>query len=90
MTKKTNSSFIDTDIIQKIGGFQGEKLLSRVLNSFEFYLFVHKYIAEEELILGGNAQDQFYQQRLVLTMAAGIDHHRSRTLHAYLVAGPEH
>lgn len=52
MTKKINSSFIDTDIIQKIGGYHKEKLLSKILNSFGYNLYIHEYLAREELIFG--------------------------------------
>jgi len=53
MISKENSSFLDTDIIQKVGGFKREKLLSKIISSFNFDLFIHKYLVEEELILKG-------------------------------------
>lgn len=60
MTRKTNSSFIDTDIIQKIGGYRGEKLLSKILCSFDYNLYIHEYLLQEELILGGSALEQLH------------------------------
>ena len=59
MTKKIKNAFIDTDIIQKIGGFRRENLLSVILMNLGYNLFIHKYLVDEELILQGNALDQF-------------------------------
>ena len=58
MTKNNNSSFIDTDIILKIGGYHGEKLLRKILMSFGYKLFLHEYLLSEELIFGGSALEQ--------------------------------
>lgn len=55
---KTENSFIDTDIINKIGGFKTENLLARILNSFEYNLYIHEYVVGEELILPGPAKNQ--------------------------------
>lgn len=52
MTKRIKSSFIDTDIIQKIGGYRNEKLLSKILTSFGYDLYIHEYLIQEELIFG--------------------------------------
>ncbi len=52
-------SFLDTDIILKIGGFQKERLLSKILMSFNYKLYIHEYIVNEELILKGSAFEQF-------------------------------
>lgn len=52
MTKRIKSSFIDTDIIQKIGGYRNEKLLSKILTSFGYDLYIHEYLIPEELIFG--------------------------------------
>ena len=59
MTKKIRNAFIDTDIIQKIGGFRRENLLSKILMDLGYNLYIHEYLVEEELILKGNALDQF-------------------------------
>lgn len=61
MISKENCSFLDTDIIQKVGGFRKEKLLRKILISFNFNLFIHKYLVDEELILKGSAREQFDQ-----------------------------
>jgi len=53
------NSLLDTDIIQKIGGFRGVPLLKKILLSFDYQLFVHSYIVNEELILDGPARSQF-------------------------------
>lgn len=58
MTTKTNSAFIDTNIIQKIGGYRGEELLSKILCSFGYNLYIHEYVMEEELIFGLDALKQ--------------------------------
>lgn len=52
MTMKTRSSFLDTDIILKIGGYRGEKLLRKILSSFGLELYIHEYLIQEELIFG--------------------------------------
>ena len=59
MTKKIKNAFIDTDIIQKIGGFRRENLLSKILMDLGYNLYIHEYLVKEELILQGNALDQF-------------------------------
>ena len=59
MTKKIKNAFIDTDIIQKIGGFRAENLLSKILLDLGYNLHIHEYLVKEELILQGNALDQF-------------------------------
>lgn len=58
MTTKTNSAFIDTNVIQKIGGYRGEELLSKILCSFGYNLYIHEYVMEEELIFGDTALKQ--------------------------------
>jgi len=58
MTTKTNSAFIDTNVIQKIGGYKGEELLSKILCSFGYNLYIHEYVMEEELIFGDDALKQ--------------------------------
>ena len=58
MTKKTKNCFIDTDIVQKLGGFKGEKLLRKVLYSFGYNLYIHEYLVNEELIFGEKALEQ--------------------------------
>lgn len=57
MNDKCNS-FIDTDIVMKIGGFNGDKLLEKVLCSFGYNLFLHEYLLNEELIFEGDAREQ--------------------------------
>lgn len=52
------SSFVDTDIVLKIGGYQGEKLLRKILLSFGYNLYIHEYLIQEELIIGGQAVEQ--------------------------------
>lgn len=52
------SSFVDTDIILKIGGYQGEELLRKILLSFGYDLYIHEYLLQEELIIGGKALEQ--------------------------------
>lgn len=59
MVNNENCSFLDTDIIQKIGGYKREKLLSKILNSFNYNLFIHEYLVVEELIFRGLAREQF-------------------------------
>ena len=59
MMKRSKNAFIDTDIILKIGGFRSENLLSRILMDLGYSLYIHEYLVLEELILQGNAQDQF-------------------------------
>lgn len=61
MTKKTRSSFLDTDIIIKIGGFRGEKLLSKILCSFGYKNYIHEYLLQEELIFGDVALEQLHE-----------------------------
>lgn len=58
MTTKTNSAFIDTNIIQKIGGYKGEELLSKILYNFGYNLYIHEYLIEDELIFGDFALKQ--------------------------------
>lgn len=58
MTTKTNSAFIDTNVIQKIGGFRGAELLGKVLCSFGYNLYIHEYLIKEELIFGEFALKQ--------------------------------
>lgn len=52
------SSFVDTDILLKIGGFHGEELLKKILLSFGYDLYIHEYLLQEELIIGGKASEQ--------------------------------
>ncbi len=61
MTKKISNSFIDTDIIQKLGGYRSDSLLRKFLTSFGGNLFIHEYLVQEELIFRGPALDQFNQ-----------------------------
>jgi len=58
MKIKIKSSFIDTDVILKIGGYSGEKLLSKVLSSFGYNLYIHEYLIQEELIFGESLLEQ--------------------------------
>ena len=58
MTMTTRSSFLDTDIVLKIGGYRGEKLLSKILCSFGYKLCIHEYLIQEELIFGDVALEQ--------------------------------
>lgn len=51
-------AFVDTDIIMKIGNFRGEKLLSKILLSFGYDLYIHEYLKNEELVYGGQALKQ--------------------------------
>lgn len=53
-----DSSFIDTDIIYKLGEYSNENLLSKVLLSLDFNLYIHEYILSEELILKNNSKSQ--------------------------------
>lgn len=57
MSEKSNA-FIDTDIIIKIGGFQGERLLDKILSSYKYNLFLHEYLVEEELVFNQYALEQ--------------------------------
>lgn len=52
MMTKNSGSFIDTDIILKLGEYSNEMLLKKVLNSFGFDLYLHEYIMREELVFG--------------------------------------
>jgi len=52
------NALLDTDIIMKIGGFAEEKLLSKILMSFQSSLFIHEYLIQEELLTGKLALDQ--------------------------------
>ncbi len=61
MTRKTRSAFIDTDIILKIGGYKGEKLLRKILCSFGYNLYLHEYLVQEELIFGKLALEQLHE-----------------------------
>ena len=53
-----DSSFIDTDIIYKLGEYSNEDLLSKVLLSLDLNLYIHEYIMSEELILKNNSKNQ--------------------------------
>jgi predicted nucleic acid-binding protein len=55
------NSFIDTDIVMKIGGYTGEKLLEKVLCSFGYNLFLHEYLLNEELIFNEHAIEQLQE-----------------------------
>lgn len=55
MAKKTKGSFLDTDIILKIGSYSGENLLKKILCSFGYNLYIHEYLIEEELMSGNKA-----------------------------------
>jgi len=52
------SSYIDTDVVLRIGGYREEKLLSKILLSFGYTLYIHEYLVKEELISGGIAKEQ--------------------------------
>lgn len=54
----TKNSFIDTDIIMKIGGIKGQKLLKKIFLSLNCNLFIHEYVMKEELIFGSHALEQ--------------------------------
>lgn len=58
MTTKTRSSFLDTDIILKIGDYRGENFLRTILCSFDLELYIHEYLVQEELIFGELALKQ--------------------------------
>jgi len=58
MMTKSKSLFIDTDIVIKIGGFHGDKLLKKTLMSFGYVLYLHEYLLDEELVFGESALEQ--------------------------------
>ncbi|MCT4612612.1 MAG: hypothetical protein N4A47_04500 [Clostridia bacterium] len=53
-----NSAFIDTDIVIKIGNYEGEDLLKKILGSYDYDLYIHEYIIKEELLSSENAKRQ--------------------------------
>lgn len=62
MTKKSRPcSFIDTDIIIKVGNFPERKMLSEVLLSFGYELYIHEYIFHEEVIFKDSAMVQLQE-----------------------------
>jgi predicted nucleic acid-binding protein len=49
---KISGSFIDTDIIVKLGTYSNGEHLIKVLKSFGYNLYLHEYLMQEELIFG--------------------------------------
>lgn len=59
MMQMSKDSFLDTDIILKIGAFRCEKFLSEILLDLGYNLYIHEYLIQKELIMQGGALNQF-------------------------------
>ncbi len=55
----SESAFIDTDILIKLGEFKGHSIIAKILLSFGYNLYIHEYLVNEELILGKSTIQQF-------------------------------